>query len=97
MIMILSPSHDVQTNVVTRRKTPIAPVSRKHKGQTAIRQVSWLPGHCFCPAFPVSRSPVFPVAFGAKARRLQLREQRRISAGFPIIHALAQTWCVRRG
>jgi hypothetical protein len=37
------------------------------------------------------------VAFGAKARRLQLREQRRISAGFPIIHALAQTWCVRSG
>jgi len=37
------------------------------------------------------------VAFGAKARRLQLREQRRISAGFPIIHALAQTWCVRKG
>ena len=95
--MILSPSHDVQTNVVTRRKTPIAPVSRKHKGQTAIRQVSWLPGQCLSPAFPVSRFAVSPVAFGAKARRLQLREQRRISAGFPIIHALAQTWCVRRG
>ena len=97
MVMILSPSHDVQTNVVTRRKTPIAPVSRKHKGQTAIRQVSWLPGQCLSPAFPVSRFPVSPVAFGAKARRLQLREQRRIFIGFPIIHALAQTWCVSMG
>jgi hypothetical protein len=54
-VMYLTPSHNVQTNVVTRRKTPIAQVSRKHKGQTAIRQVSWLPGHNCGPTFPVSQ------------------------------------------
>jgi hypothetical protein len=28
------------------------PVSRKHKGSTAIRQVSWLPGQCLGFTFP---------------------------------------------
>jgi hypothetical protein len=34
------------------------------------------------------------VVYRNQTRRLQLREQRRMFAGFPIIHALAQTWCV---
>jgi hypothetical protein len=31
------------------------PVSRKHKGSTAFRQVSWLPGQCLGSTFPSAK------------------------------------------
>jgi hypothetical protein len=55
-----------------------------------IRQVSWLPGYHRAPP---SHALKFQgaVAYWNQTRRLQLREQRRMFAGFPIIHAFAQT------
>src|SRR3546814_15250907 len=45
-------SSDLPNSVVIRGISPFRPTHPVRAKNDCVRQVSWLPGHCSCPAFP---------------------------------------------
>src|SRR3546814_9573521 len=45
-------SSDLPNSVVIRGISPFRPAHPVRAKNDCVRQVSWLPGHCSCPAFP---------------------------------------------